>query len=474
MPKALLGTAILAHLCVGASFLLNAASYRSGHSVLPDFGDGDNRGLFLHLGMPGKRSVQAWFGWRRAKDAYYSTSHSAPGLKFIEVPCHLAAQAKCIVRSKVLHHSRDAMVGATTHFARQASLGAARVGAISRETLKQDLRIHTAANSAKHTTLLSGRPARADIAEQSDSDFDVLPTAGGPSAALVWPSTTAFSPTVSGTSLTVRAPCHPTVEWDSPAASRGPTAATQTDNAGTCDASTQTCDVEQIQQPPPYDEPAAEVQFVTRLELDNMLESVANSIGGLTTSLQRAVSPERFQAEVDSRIEQPLAAVLERIRVLGDSAAAASAAVSLRLGTVERRLEVLAEELAARPAAVRSPVGPDPLKSEPFDLDDAPHYGREVFARLHGLTNERYNPRPVRIWDAPGGRDRVPVQLADSGEFIKVKPANLGVYHPAEQDICCRCGGLLNLFALPPCERNPTLTSTATASSSSVSSASPA
>jgi len=225
---------------------------------------------------------------------------------------------------------------------------------------------------------------------------------------------------------------------------------------------TQTCferpEVE-ARQPAATEGPGAPVarRLVTLAELDDKLAAASSAIGGLVANVQRETL-RRFElvpAMVSNQLEQPLSAVLEHVRKTSEGAAAASAAVAQKLDVFELRLEGLAEELAARPVAVSSPVGPDPLRPEPFDLGDAPLSGEEVFDRLYGLTNERYNLRPVRIWDAPGGRDRVPVQLADSGECIKVKPANIGVYHPAKQDACCRCGGHLNLPASPPCECSP-------------------
>ena len=62
--------------------------------------------------MPGRRSyvsakepLNEKQRRRRDRDAYYRTSHSANGLKFVEVPKRVATDVKDLVRGKMVHHT---------------------------------------------------------------------------------------------------------------------------------------------------------------------------------------------------------------------------------------------------------------------------------------------------------------------------------------------------------------------------------
>ena len=110
-------------------------------------------------------------------DEYYRSSHSGPNKRFVEVPMALVAPIKCMAKSLAVHVDRSSSLPNRPHFARSASLHAHAVGAISSDTLHQDLRIHRRANSAKHCPPVSGllsdpSPFRARWA---DFDLDHVP-----------------------------------------------------------------------------------------------------------------------------------------------------------------------------------------------------------------------------------------------------------------------------------------------------------
>ena len=116
------------------------------------------------LAMPGKRSMEAWNGWRRARDMWYATAHSAPNKKFIEVDRTLAPAVKAMASAKALHSLCDHANGFASHYARNASLSAAADGRLSKAELATDLKTYSAGNRAKHDT------AKHSWAEAFDDD----------------------------------------------------------------------------------------------------------------------------------------------------------------------------------------------------------------------------------------------------------------------------------------------------------------
>ncbi len=75
---------------------------------------------------------------RQQRDHWYCTSHSAPGLRFIEAPMNIEAEVKALVKGHALHHVRDLMNGVTSHYARNASRNALRDGKIDKTTCQKD------------------------------------------------------------------------------------------------------------------------------------------------------------------------------------------------------------------------------------------------------------------------------------------------------------------------------------------------
>lgn len=110
--------------------------------------------------------------WRRQKDEWYRTSHSSGGKKFVEVDSAVAPMVKAMARSKELHVQRNCDVGFGSHYARNASLAAARSNLIGEDTLKADLRIHRAANAAKHSVVPTPGRKWADIDDTLPDSWD--------------------------------------------------------------------------------------------------------------------------------------------------------------------------------------------------------------------------------------------------------------------------------------------------------------
>eukprot|EP00931_Biecheleriopsis_adriatica_P045669 TRINITY_DN26150_c0_g1_i2.p1 TRINITY_DN26150_c0_g1~~TRINITY_DN26150_c0_g1_i2.p1 ORF type:complete len:422 (-),score=30.76 TRINITY_DN26150_c0_g1_i2:391-1656(-) len=111
--------------------------------------------------------------WRRQKDEWYRTSHSCGGKKFVEVDRTMATAVKAMVKSKALHELRNRENGFDSHYARHASLAAAKAQVVDADALKSDLRIHRLANTAKHT-----HPARSNLV--NTDTFDVKKVSSAP------------------------------------------------------------------------------------------------------------------------------------------------------------------------------------------------------------------------------------------------------------------------------------------------------
>ena len=108
--------------------------------------------------MPGLHSPEKLAARRnRAVLKGYISAHSRPGRRFIEVDSLLAAEIKVMARSLERHRMRELDNGAQSHFARAASLQARANTIITVQELKQDLKLHKAANVAKHGKGQGGR-----------------------------------------------------------------------------------------------------------------------------------------------------------------------------------------------------------------------------------------------------------------------------------------------------------------------------
>jgi len=90
--------------------------------------------------------------WKRLEgDRWYRTSHSTSGKKFVEVERTVAPAVKCMAQAKLTHHQRDAALGSSSSFGRDASFAAESPGIIDSSTLRSDLKQYKQANIAKHT-----------------------------------------------------------------------------------------------------------------------------------------------------------------------------------------------------------------------------------------------------------------------------------------------------------------------------------
>ena len=109
--------------------------------------------------MPGQRSAYSveWDALssvqrrRTCRDSWYRTSHSRPHKEFIEIDADVAVSVKRMAVAKSLNARREEECGHHSNQARVASLSAFKIGKIDRAQLKEDHRIISHANKAKHT-----------------------------------------------------------------------------------------------------------------------------------------------------------------------------------------------------------------------------------------------------------------------------------------------------------------------------------
>jgi hypothetical protein len=94
---------------------------------------------------------------RRHRDELYSTSHSRPNVKFIEVPSHLVADAKAMIKAKTLHSAREAQLGYTLPHGRLATARLLYEGSLSKHTAGEDSAVYKLGHQAKHDTVLANK-----------------------------------------------------------------------------------------------------------------------------------------------------------------------------------------------------------------------------------------------------------------------------------------------------------------------------
>ena len=87
--------------------------------------------------MPHVRSQFAWHNWTWARDQWYSTAHSKPGMKFVEVLVVLAHDLKAMAKGKIIHYDREEQTGLHSHSARLAAVHACKEGIITLEQLSK-------------------------------------------------------------------------------------------------------------------------------------------------------------------------------------------------------------------------------------------------------------------------------------------------------------------------------------------------
>ena len=88
-------------------------------------------------------------------------------MKFVEVPIEIAGQVQTTAASKAVHSARDSQNGFGSHFARNASVAAQRAWSIDKPTFSRDLKVHGAANAAKHVNLGAWADACSDSSDTS-------------------------------------------------------------------------------------------------------------------------------------------------------------------------------------------------------------------------------------------------------------------------------------------------------------------
>jgi len=159
------------------------------------------------LDMPHVRSAAALLSrQRRAAERGFLRATPASDSRFVLVPAPLHGRVKRMTKSLVIHQTRDEQNGFSSHYARNASLAAARAGAIPRDVLGSDLKTHSAANAAKHvcSRVHPGRVRWADDSEEEGRA--AVPCVSAESGTLSF--ATSSSPASCGP------PSTPASEWD--------------------------------------------------------------------------------------------------------------------------------------------------------------------------------------------------------------------------------------------------------------------
>ena len=154
----------VAILAQALSFEVATEHTKSVHCLFPLL----SGALISHLCvvMPSRRSAYNTSpgNWTQAqerralRDRWYTTAHSGPGKRFVEVEVEDALQVKLMARGRTLHRLRDDLNTFHSNNARCAAIHAWHLGHTSEDTFRADQRIFQRANEAKHGTRIHQHP----------------------------------------------------------------------------------------------------------------------------------------------------------------------------------------------------------------------------------------------------------------------------------------------------------------------------